>query len=103
MKLYTASLSIIAASLLAVGCTDLKPLQAQVDELKSQVSRLDTSVAGMKASSDTATTDARAAAQSAAAAQTAANQALAASQASQSCCDATNEKIDRMFKRSVSK
>ena len=32
-----------------------------------------------------------------------ANQAVAAAHASQSCCDATNEKIDRMFKRSVSK
>ncbi|MBC8028469.1 MAG: hypothetical protein H7Y89_20950, partial [Steroidobacteraceae bacterium] len=28
---------------------------------------------------------------------------LAAAQASQSCCDATNEKIDRMFRRSISK
>jgi hypothetical protein len=27
----------------------------------------------------------------------------AAAQASQSCCDATNEKIDRMFRRSISK
>ncbi|MEY3136937.1 MAG: hypothetical protein RL580_669, partial [Pseudomonadota bacterium] len=36
-------------------------------------------------------------------AQSTANQALAAAQASQSCCDATNEKIDRMFKRSISK
>jgi hypothetical protein len=31
------------------------------------------------------------------------NQALQAAQASQACCDATNEKIDRMFKKSVSK
>ncbi|MGH8258402.1 MAG: alanine-zipper protein, partial [Steroidobacteraceae bacterium] len=32
-----------------------------------------------------------------------ANQALAAAQAAQSAVDATNEKLDRMFKRSVSK
>jgi hypothetical protein len=36
-------------------------------------------------------------------AQSAANQALAAAQSSQACCDSTNEKVDRMFKRSVSK
>ena len=36
-------------------------------------------------------------------AQSAANQALQAAQASQACCDATNEKIDRVFKKSVSK
>ena len=41
--------------------------------------------------------------QAASGAQSTANQALAAAHASQSCCDATNEKIDRMFKRSVSK
>jgi hypothetical protein len=30
-----------------------------------------------------------------------ANQALAAAQASQACCDATNETIDRLFRRSM--
>ena len=36
-------------------------------------------------------------------AQSTANQALSAAQAAQASCDATNEKIDRMFKKSVSK
>ncbi|NCV87328.1 MAG: hypothetical protein EBW14_15995 [Oxalobacteraceae bacterium] len=62
--------AVVAVAALA-GCTDLKPLQAQIDGLKTQVSSLQSQVA--------------------------------AAQASQSCCDATNEKLDRMFKRSISK
>ena len=50
-----------------------------------------------------ASTDASSASSAAAAAQSTANQALAAAQAAQSGVDATNEKIDRMFKKSVSK
>jgi hypothetical protein len=41
--------------------------------------------------------------QSASAAQSTANQALKAAQAAQASVDATNEKIDRMFRKSVSK
>jgi septal ring factor EnvC (AmiA/AmiB activator) len=96
-------MSIMALSLLATGCTDLKPLQAQVDDLKTQVARLRTDATGTKTAADAAANDARTASQAAAAAQTAANQALAAAQTSQTCCDTTNEKVDRMFKRSVSK
>jgi hypothetical protein len=55
--------------------------------------------------------DAAEAAQSAAAsasnaansAQSTANQALQAAQGAQACCDATNEKIDRAFKKSMGK
>jgi hypothetical protein len=36
-------------------------------------------------------------------AQSTANQALQAAQGAQACCDATNEKIDRAFKRSMGK
>ncbi len=103
MKFHTPLFAIMAAALLASGCTDLKPMQAQIDDLKSQVARVSSDTSALKASSDAAAADARNANQSAAAAQSAANQALAAAQASQSCCDATNEKMDRMFRRSVSK
>src|SRR4051812_47568908 len=85
------------------ACTDLKPLQADIDGLKSQVASLQTAVAGAKQSADSAASTAQGAAQAASAAQSAANQAAAAAQSSQSCCDATNEKVDRMFKRSVAK
>jgi hypothetical protein len=41
--------------------------------------------------------------QAASGAQTTANQALAAAQAAQACCDATNQKVDRMFEQNVGK
>ena len=102
-----AAIAIVAA---LAGCTDLKPLQAQVDDLKAQVGKLSSDEAANKAADNAtsksaadAATAASNASKAAAAAQSTANQALAAAQAAQSGVDATNEKIDRMFKRSVSK
>ena len=95
-----------AAVMTVVGlaaCTDLKPLQADIADLKSQLSKAQGDIAAAKSSADGANTAAQSAGQAASGAQSTANQALAAAHASQSCCDATNEKIDRMFKRSVSK
>jgi ubiquinone biosynthesis protein UbiJ len=104
---FTTKIAALAALAVMAGCTDLKPLQAQVDDLKSQVGKLSSDVAANKAAADTSSKSAAAAAaaasQSAAAAQNTANQALAAAKAAQSGVDALNEKIDRMFKRSVSK
>jgi Alanine-zipper, major outer membrane lipoprotein len=87
MKSASIVKAVAAAALLVgmAGCTDLKPIQ-------------DT-----KSAADAANSAASSAGQAASGAQSTANQALAAAHASQSCCDATNEKIDRMFKRSVSK
>jgi hypothetical protein len=102
-----ASVVKVAAAVAAVagmvGCTDLKPIQAQIDDLKAQVAKTSSDLAGAKSSADSANSAAQSASQAASGAQSTANQALAAAHASQSCCDATNEKIDRMFKRSVSK
>src|ERR1700733_11644586 len=98
--LKVAALAVVAG---LVGCTDITPLQAEVGALKSQVGKLQSDVSAAKQSAAQANSAAQAANQAASGAQSTANQALAASQASQSCCDATNEKIDRMFKRSVSK
>jgi len=107
LAIKIAALAAVAA---LTGCTDLKPLQAQVDDLKSQVSKLSSDVAANKTSTDAAARAAATAGQSATqanttagAAQNTANQALAAAKAAQAGVDATNEKIDRMFKRSVSK
>jgi ubiquinone biosynthesis protein UbiJ len=104
---FTTKIAALAALAVMAGCTDLKPLQAQVDDLKSQVGKLSSDGAANKAAADASSTSAAAAAaaasQSAAAAQNTANQALAAAKAAQSGVDALNEKIDRMFKRSVSK
>lgn len=103
MKFPVATSVLLNAMVLTAGCADLKPMQTQIDDLRNQVSRNSADTAQLKASADAAAADARSASQSAAAAQSAANQSLAAAQASQSCCDATNEKVDRMFRRSVSK
>ena len=85
------------------GCTDLKPLEADISNLKAQVTRLQSDLQGSKQATDQASRSAESAAQAAAGAQSTANQAIAAVQASQACCDSTNEKIDRMFKRSLQK
>jgi murein lipoprotein len=100
----TLKVSLAAACVIAfAGCTDLKPIQAQIDDLKSQVSKLQGDTA--RASSDAAAAKAAAAsAQSAASgAQSTANQALSTAQANSTAIEAINEKIDRMFKKSVSK
>jgi murein lipoprotein len=103
---FTTSLraSIAAACVITfTGCTDLKPIQAQIDGLKSQVSKLQGDTA--KAASDaTAANSAAASAQSAAsAAQSTANQAMASTQSNSMAIEALNEKIDRMFKKNLSK
>jgi chromosome segregation ATPase len=109
-KTIAVKLAAAAAVFALAGCTDLKPLQADIDSLKQQVAKLQTDVAAAKASADAASQAANGAqsaatqaAQAASAAQSTANQALSAAQAAQSSIDATNEKIDRMFKKSVSK
>ncbi|MFT3905703.1 MAG: alanine-zipper protein [Steroidobacteraceae bacterium] len=106
-KSMIVKLSAAAAVVALAGCTDLKPLQAEVDTLKSQVSKLQSDLASHEASNNAAIgkaqSDAAAASQAAAGAQSTANQALSAAQAAQAGVDAVNEKIDRMFKKSVSK
>jgi len=74
---------VAAAAVVTVlaGCTDLKPLQAQVDDLKGQVSRLQSDLASAKSSADSANSTAQSANQAASGAQSTANQALAAAQA----------------------
>ena len=104
MSAKSCALVVLALSCAGLqACTDLKPLQADIDGLKGQVTRLQTEIGAAKQSADSAGSAAQSASQAANAAQSSANQALAAAQSSQSCCDATNEKLDRMFKRSVAK
>ena len=109
-KTIVVKLAAAAAVLALVGCTDLKPVQSDIDGLKQQVAKLQSDVTATKTSADNAASAAAAAqssadkaAQAAAGAQSTANQALSAAQAAQSSVDATNEKINRMFKKSVSK
>jgi murein lipoprotein len=105
-KLMTNILKVgVAAAVIALGagCTDLKPLQAEVDSLKSQVSKLSGDLDSVKTAADGASRAAASAQQAATSAQNSANQALSAAQAAQQCCDANSEKLNRMFEKSMSK
>ena len=92
MKLCTA----IAAAVLVTGCTGM---QGDIDALKTRVDLLEQEVAAANAAAANST----AALQAAENAQATADEALAAAAEGIACCDATNEKVDRMFQRSQSK
>jgi murein lipoprotein len=98
MKVQTAiKVSAIAlAMVLATGCTGM---QNQIDALETKVGQLEQQVASANANSANAST----ALQAAEAAQATADEALVVAAEGVACCDATNEKIDRMFQRSQSK
>jgi len=86
MKTTIIKVGAIAAVLaFATGCESSAALQNQVDALQTKVAALEAQVEGASSGSGDA-----------AAAQRSADQA-------QACCDATNERIDRMFQQSQSK
>jgi methyl-accepting chemotaxis protein len=97
----------LAALLLCVGattaCTDLKPIQADIAQLRSAIEKQNSENATLKSSIDAAAQAASQASQAAQSASAEANRATAAAQTSQQCCDANTERMDRMFRRSVSK
>jgi hypothetical protein len=97
-KVQTAikATAVALVMVVATGCTNV---ENRIDERETKIGLLEQDVASAKSSAATA-----AAAQRAAdSAQAAADAALVAANQSQSCCDATNEKMDRMFQRSQSK
>jgi hypothetical protein len=59
--------------------------------------------AAAKSAADAAAASASSASNAASSAQNTASQALQAAQGAQACCDATNEKIDRAFQKSMGK
>lgn len=93
MKTAFASkvLTLVAVMTLA-GCSDMKALQQEVADLKSQVGKVQADAQS-----------ARAAAGAASGAQSSANQALATAQSNQACCDAVDQKIERAFRQAISK
>jgi hypothetical protein len=108
-KIVSNTLMAGAAALVlltAAGCQDTKAL----DEVRAIATKAGQDAAAAQAAANSAASAANSAASAAAAAKSAAdnaqstaNQALQAAQAGQACCDATNQKLDRMFKQSVSK
>ncbi|MCK6370144.1 MAG: alanine-zipper protein [Gammaproteobacteria bacterium] len=85
------------AVMVTAGCTG--NLQKEQEALSARVDQLAKDVASARSTADAANAAATNAGKTASAAQSTANQALNAANQSQACCDATNEKIDRMFKR----
>jgi cell division septum initiation protein DivIVA len=97
IKAAIAALAVMTAA----GCTGT--LQKDHEALSARVDQLARDVAAAKSAADAASAASSEASQKASSAQSTANQALNAANQSQACCDATNEKIDRMFKRSQAK
>jgi len=103
MALRVVVAGMALAAVMLSGCTDLKPIQNQIKDLSSQVSHLSTEQSSMKSTLDSTARSARDAQQAANSAASKADQALALAQKNQTSIDATNEKIDRMFRRHLSK
>lgn len=100
------TLTIGAAALIvatATGCVSTSAFNEHVAAADAAINAAKQDAAAAKAAAESAAASASSAASAASAAQSTANQAAQAAQASQACCDATNEKIDRAFKRSMGK
>ena len=90
----------------------IETLKAPADQITARVTKLlddnkqlkkELKSGGAKSAADAANASASEARQMASGAQSTANQALNAANQAQACCDATNEKIDRMFQQGMSK
>jgi molybdopterin converting factor small subunit len=88
--------SLFAFLVMAAGCTDLKPLEARIEDLQEQVNKLQ---ANLAQSASNATAANRATAATAAAAAGDAKQALSVGQTNTAAIEALNAKIDQMFRR----
>ena len=100
------TLTIGAAALIvatATGCVSTSTFNEHVASADAAIKAAAQDAAAAKAAAADASSKATSAASAASAAQSSANQALQAAQAAQACCDATNEKIDRAFKKSMGK
>jgi type II secretory pathway component PulM len=91
-----AKVFVFAFLVVAAACTDLKPMEARIDDLQEQVNKLQ---ADLAKSSNTASAANKATAASASAASGAANKALSIAESNTAAIEALNAKIDQMFKR----
>jgi hypothetical protein len=86
--------ALICGAAIATGCASVTT--EQLDEVRA------TAEAAQNAA-NAAQRTANEARQAVSGAQSTANQALQAAQAAQACCDATNQRLDRMFEQSQAK
>jgi len=87
---------VFAFLIITAGCTDLKPMEARMDELQQQVNKLQADIA--KSASNAAAAN-QATAASASAASNDAKQALSIAESNTAGIDKLNTKIDQMFKK----
>ena len=92
--------AVFTAIAISTGCAGMT---SEGDALNARVDQLEADLAQAQSAADAAGANASEARQMASGAQSTANQALNAANQAQACCDATNEKIDRMFERGMSK
>jgi murein lipoprotein len=97
------TLAVSAAAILATGCVSTSTFDEHVASADAAIKAAQQDAAAAKAAAQAAASSASSAASAASSAQSTANQALQAAQGAQACCDATNEKIDRAFKKSMGK
>jgi hypothetical protein len=97
------TLAISAAALLATGCVSTSEFNEHKAASDAAIKAAQQDAAAAKSAAESAAASASSAASAANSAQSTANQALQAAQGAQACCDATNEKIDRAFKKSMGK
>ena len=97
------TLAVSAAAILATGCVSTSKFDEHVASADAAIKAAQQDAAAAKAAAQAAASSASSAASAASSAQSTANQALQAAQGAQACCDATNEKIDRAFKKSMGK
>ena len=86
----------------ATGCSN-KEMLARIDADDAAAKAASQEAAAAKSAADAAAASASSASNAASSAQNTASQALQAAQGAQACCDATNEKIDRAFQKSMGK
>jgi F0F1-type ATP synthase epsilon subunit len=86
--------ALVGGFVIVTGCASVKPEQLDMVRATAEAAQN-----AANAAQRTATQ----AQQTASAAQSTANQALQAAQAAQACCDATNQRVDRMFEQSQAK
>lgn len=99
----TAALMMVIGLSGCASTDSVKKAQATADEAKSLAQQAASDASAAKSTADTAASAAADAKRMAANAQNTANSAAQAAAAAQSCCDANSEKLERMFKKSMSK
>lgn len=86
----------ILTLVLTAGCTDLKPMEARIQDLQEQINKLQ---ADLAKSTSTAAAANKATAASASAASGDAKQALSIAESNTAAIDKLNAKIDQMFRK----